>query len=368
MNMARTTLLPIQALRGFAAIAVSAVHFNDLGLGLAGRAGEALILYPLASGVDVFFVISGFIMVYSSEPLFGRERGSSIFLIKRISRIVPIYWATTGLAIVLENIPVGRTSLLKSLFFIPFVNQSDVMQPLYGVGWTLNFEMFFYSLFAIMIRYSRTGTVIGVSLLLFANTTFGRLVPMLPVPLRFWSDPIVFEFVFGMMLALAYREGVRLPRHICLCMIAAGALAVWGFAPRIPPSGGRFVLWGVPAGLIVAGAMLQPTSRLFRRWSLLEVLGDASYSIYLIHCLVIASIFRLWPYGLNRYPIWVVIICGELLTMALAIAAFRLFERPMNRILQQSLLPIVVDEALINPRSWFRLRRFGEGGRPDQPA
>jgi exopolysaccharide production protein ExoZ len=337
MSIARNTLFPIQALRGFAAIAVSAVHFNDLSLRLDGRADEKLILYPLASGVDIFFVISGFIMVYASGPLFGRDGAPLTFLIKRIARIAPIYWVTTGLAIALENIPVEATSLLKSLFFIPFAQHNGLMQPLYGVGWTLNFEMFFYSLFAIMIRYRRKVVVIGVSILLFIITALGCLLTAPPVPLRFWSDPIVFEFVFGMTLAIAYREGVRLPRQICVCMMAVGALAVWGFAPGIPPSGYRFLVWGVPAAMIVAGAMFQPRALPSWRLRVLDILGDASYSIYLIHSLVIAGLFRLWPYGLNRYPIWQVVIGGELLTIALSIGAFHLFERPINRMMQRVL-------------------------------
>ena len=131
----------------FAALLVVFVHLDELlprlGLPLFGGAG-----------VDIFFVISGFIMVHTTMDRDDVTPWS--FMAGRISRIVPAYWVATfavfGIALVAPSLlrtphlPVGE--LLQSLAFIPFVKDSGLTQPLLFVGWTLNYERFFYLVFA----------------------------------------------------------------------------------------------------------------------------------------------------------------------------------------------------------------------------
>ena len=143
--MTANNLGMVQALRAAAAIAVTLVHFNWLYLAIIGKFGDREFLYPLAAGVDVFFVISGFIMVYSSEKLFGEPGAPRIFLARRIARIVPIYWVTTAVDVWIENKAFDLQYVLKSFFFIPYAQPSGQIVPVFGVGWTLNFEMFFTS-------------------------------------------------------------------------------------------------------------------------------------------------------------------------------------------------------------------------------
>jgi exopolysaccharide production protein ExoZ len=97
--MERDSLLSIQILRAVAALAVCGVHFDQMTLMLAGHSNDPIPLYPLAAGVDLFFVISGFVMVYSSEPLFGRSGSPKEFLVRRLARIVPLYWLTMTIGI-----------------------------------------------------------------------------------------------------------------------------------------------------------------------------------------------------------------------------------------------------------------------------
>ena len=106
-----------------------------------------------AAGVDIFFVVSGFIMVVTTMK---RDMAPGEFLLHRIARIVPVYWVVTILlfAIVMYGFkPVGIMRmqpdwLAKSLLFIPFDRDGRV-EPIISVGWTLNYEMFFYLLFAL---------------------------------------------------------------------------------------------------------------------------------------------------------------------------------------------------------------------------
>src|ERR1700722_16881943 len=108
------TIHSVQMLRAIAALMVVACHFDTVRLMLLSRGAEATLLYPLASGVDLFFVISGFIMIISSEPLFAAPGGSATFIIRRLARIVPLYWLTTLAAIPLMSLPVSWEALAGS--------------------------------------------------------------------------------------------------------------------------------------------------------------------------------------------------------------------------------------------------------------
>ena len=113
------------------------------------------------AGVDLFFVISGFVMVYASERMFGRAGGQLQFITRRLIRIVPLYWLVTPLYLVMAlAIPAFEksysvASVVASYLFIPWPRLDGIMQPLVGQGWTLNYEMFFYAIFAAAILAPR---------------------------------------------------------------------------------------------------------------------------------------------------------------------------------------------------------------------
>lgn len=319
----------VQILRSVAALSVCCVHFNALSLMIEGRRNDPLVLYPLACGVDLFFVISGFVMVYSSEHLFGAASGTGIFLARRLARIVPLYWVMSAIGIYADSTPFDMQSLIKSYLFIPYVTSSGAMYPLYGVGWTLNFEMFFYVIFAGALSLRRNAAVLLVSAILIGTVMAGRNISNLPAPVKFWSDPIILEFVFGMALATVYRYGVRVPRWFGVVLCIAGALAVWHGVPRQPPSGDRWAACGIPAAMIFAGLVLQPP--LSQRLLLFSRLGDASYAMYLVHSIVLAAIFIFWPKLLHRWPKGLVLVLGMLITIALSVCIYRWFERPVTK-------------------------------------
>jgi peptidoglycan/LPS O-acetylase OafA/YrhL len=334
-QLASKNLLPVQTLRAIAALSVCVVHFNSLELMLIGRANDPLPLYSLASGVDLFFVISGFVMVYSSERLFGEAGGSGIFLRRRLVRIVPLYWVMMAFGIYAESIHFDVVSLLKSYLFIPFVATNGQFTPLYGVGWTLNFEMFFYVVFAGAIFFRRELAAFAVSFFLICVVVLGQCISNLPAPLRFWSDPIVVEFVFGIVLALAYRRGIRLPRWAGLVLCVAGAIAIWHGVPRQVPSGDRWLTCGIPAAMIFAGLVFQPS--LDRVHRLFGALGDASYAMYLLHSIILAAILIWWSRGLNTYPLDEVLAGGLILTIVLSVGIFHGFERPLTMRLRRGI-------------------------------
>src|SRR5262249_37013005 len=158
----------------------------------------------------LFFVISGFVMVYSSERLFGRPGAPIKFFARRLARILPLYWAATAI-LVWFVVPYASTkAVLGSLFFAPHL---PVESPLLFVGWTLIFAMFFSAVFGIALFASgRSAVVAGATVFMIsfvllgpAQALTGLWSPPASSGVAYLADPIVFEFVFGMLIALAYR-------------------------------------------------------------------------------------------------------------------------------------------------------------------
>src|SRR5215510_5466128 len=160
-----SSLVSIQALRAVAALLVFWGHAIN-----AVTAEVAADFPPLYGpfGVDIFFVISGFVMVYSSERLFGRPDAPIKFFARRFVRIVPLYWAATAI-LVWFVVPYASTkAVLGSLLFTPRIPSEA---PLLYVGWTLIFEMFFYTVFAVaLLAKRRVAVVAGAGVFLIAFT------------------------------------------------------------------------------------------------------------------------------------------------------------------------------------------------------
>ncbi len=298
--MTRPTLLPpIQVLRALAAVMVAAGHAQFEVAGLAARAGLAFTpaaWLPWPAGVDVFFVISGFIIVHASSPLHGRSDARRTFLAHRIARVVPLYWLATTFVLALAWARPGLLGtgaegpgyLAASYLFWPMARADGAVQPLYSLGWTLNYEMAFYVVFALVLPLGRRAAVLGVLALLAGLVVIGRVAGPLPVALAFWSDPIVLEFACGAGLALARQEGLRLPGLARLVLAVAGLalLSLAGETPALP----RCLAWGGPALLLVAAAALGPASEAGRRLRPAILLGDASYALYLAHPFVVRGL------------------------------------------------------------------------------
>lgn len=328
------TIFGIQLLRGLAATAVVVSHVQwDLGKHLSLPVALPAQLGLGNAGVDLFFVISGFVMVYSSEGLFGRAGAFREFLARRIARIVPLYWVVTTimlLYVLLRGFGPSDASpslVLSSYLFIPHLRPSGEMGPLYGVGWTLNYEIFFYGLFALALVARRMVAVAGLAALFFLLALIQTLCGRLPLPLGYWFDPLILEFVFGMLVALVYRAGFRLgPLGAAVLLLAAAA----GFASPFPwlAELPRWIGWGIPSAVTVGALTLSLPLRLAGA----ARLGDASYALYLIHPMVIAVARFAAHHGYIEpaktawlYLAGIVIAC-----FALSLVVYSGIERPMT--------------------------------------
>ncbi|MCJ2071913.1 acyltransferase [Methylobacterium sp. J-030] len=301
-------LVPIQILRAVAALMVVWHHARHeaelLALRSAGPAPEPGTVLPWWGGVDLFFVISGLVIVLASGRLVGRPGGRARFLAHRIARVVPLYWLVSllylGLALARPDL-VGDAAalvhepvaLLSSFLFWPAARPDGTIQPLYGLGWTLNYEAFFYALFAAGLGFGLRGAVTWLVASLGLLAAAGAAWPDLPLPLRFWVNPIVLEFAAGAGLALIYRDGLRLAAPVRAGLAALGLLGLILAARWLADLGEadgilRPLLVGIPAALLVASA-LGPGRNAAQvaclpGWTRALVrLGDASYALYLVH-------------------------------------------------------------------------------------
>jgi peptidoglycan/LPS O-acetylase OafA/YrhL len=339
----------LQGLRAVAALSVLLAH----AIGDIRQLPNGIALLPMshlgAAGVDLFFVISGFVMVYAGRSVAEQPCGWAQFLARRIARVAPMYWLAMLLYALMQA---GRGKwhvfqpdrILTSAAFWPYRAQDGTMLPFYGIGWTLNFEMFFYGVFGIGLwaLRGRAPPFIAAALCMFVLA--GALLP-LGNPLAYWSDSIILEFVFGMGIAAAYLAGLRLSAGVSFLLgglgiglIVAGGLS--GYVaplPSEPFNWPRCIVWGVPVALVMAAVILRPAGRL-ASWAPLQALGDASYSIYLLHSLtiilsrpVIAAALDLTPSAAGKY--WIAAAAVALVsavTCALSLMTFRLFEKPIN--------------------------------------
>ncbi len=354
-------LVFVQVLRAVAATMVVWHHArHEAGLLAARGAGAFLTpgtLLPWWAGVDLFFVISGLVIVQASGGLAGAPGGRGRFLAHRIARVVPLYWLTTALYLVLALAAPGLLGeagalardpayVAASFLFWPMARPDGSLQPLYGLGWTLNYEMAFYALFAVGLGLGLRGAVAWLGAVLVALMAVGALLAP-PPPLVFWADPIVLEFALGAGLGLARVAGLRLPfvMRIVLALLglAGMLLAAWHLGGEGEvPGFARPLLVGLPAGLLVAGAALGPglgTGGLVALPSplrALSFLGDASYALYLTHPFALrAGREMLLRLGLAPalHP-WGAMLAMTGLALVAALAMHLLVERPLTRSLR----------------------------------
>jgi exopolysaccharide production protein ExoZ len=334
----------IQVLRAFAAVVVVIFH-----------TGFAFpFMRPFGSfGVDVFFVISGYIMARILDP--ASDSSSDFFFRRRILRIVPPYWFFTILLYLIAlRIPqlMGATradvvDLLKSLFFIPFTKGSGLIQPLLFIGWSLNYEMFFYLALAIgLLIHKRYASWIGAAIVL------GTMLACAPfasqnVLAQFYSRDIVLEFLLGILsyyLCRAVSDNsarkLRLPALLVCVASAILLIAIQGIFPRdiFPFNTSRVLTLGVLSFLLVTSASLLSQANWDTRLTSLVLIGDASYILYLIHPYCEYSLDRF--FGAHHHWLRSVTASGAFIgvsiSILLAVVIHLYGERPTVRFLNRN--------------------------------
>jgi exopolysaccharide production protein ExoZ len=337
-------LLNVQMLRGIAAFLVVFVHLQRLAE-LAGLPHGWT--YFGNSGVDLFFVISGMIMVMTTAG--GRQTPAG-FIRNRITRIAPLYWMITfvvfGVAFAVPSLMQSTTAdpvqLLKSLVFIPFARPDGAMHPTVFVGWTLNYEMAFYLLFAAgMLLPSRWMGLAAAGAVLAAAALAGQLLrPTNPV-LAFYCAPMILEFGAGMALGVLLPK--LEPRRAWLW--PAAALGVAAFVAMIAGAWlwpvDRAVAFGLPAVVIVACAVIVERAGLAAGQGWVQLLGAASYAVYLTHFFCTQLVVKLAERlaGFGPATAWALFPAAFLLAAAVGVLAHRHLELPLTELARRCLAP-----------------------------
>ncbi|WP_085717248.1 acyltransferase [Pseudomonas sp. B28(2017)] len=319
----------IQTLRALAAWMVVFHHYMQLvhNFQLTDPVSVAMQWYG-AIGVDLFFVISGFVIYLSAT---GKNISPGAFIRHRLARVAPAYWIFSVITAVTLMVLPGLvpltvfepTFLLKSLMFIPAQNPSGIgLYPLMTVGWTLNYEMAFYVVFLASLlspeKFRVPTIILGIFLLY-------KALPHLDGSLAFYHNPIVFEFAFGIVIAYAYQKKLvqRIPLIPALIMAAVslGMIIHYGPATHSP--------WksGLPCAAILVAAISQ--ERFFSRVEIVNKLGDWSYSTYLCHVLVISYMIKIQQM-LNLGPVTTLAIIIGLVTVISGLS-YNLIEKPISR-------------------------------------
>ncbi|MGL4648934.1 MAG: acyltransferase family protein, partial [Caldilineaceae bacterium] len=268
------------------------------------------------------------------------------FLRRRAARIVPIYWAVTAVYLLISLGGLGQVNrpkpdgweILTSFLFIPWpAGTGPLVQPVYSLGWTLNYEMFFYLLFALVLPLRRNLAVPLLVGVLMALVLVGKFIPSTSVQLHFWTRSIILEFGMGMLIGQMALSGVRPSRPLAavLTMLALALLAVTHAYPWLTPD--RALMYGLPSTLLVIAALAfndmpahHPVMRALTR------LGDASYAIYILHPFVLRGVAVSFGVLLAQISPWAYILVCLLLICAVSYLAWRWFERPVTKALQGS--------------------------------
>lgn len=266
------------------------------------------------------------------------------FLVRRVVRVVPIYWIFTALKLLIVlAIPVASlkamptvTHVAASFFFVPHQTPSGEFWPVLPVGWTLNFEMFFYAVFAIVIA-AGVQKILGVAVIFGAIALVAQL-HLAPSFLNFYVDSLLIEFALGMCLAAlvssqawkAVAGAKKVLVGLALCVAAILFLMLEGTIPR-------GLTWGGAAACIVClTLLLEQNVRDCQKLRPLVKAGDSSYSLYLIHTFTVPAAVLLAGKVVDSNPV-VAVSFAVIVSVVAAEIGYRVLERPLLRAVSRRL-------------------------------
>lgn len=295
----------IQMFRGIAAMMVVVFHFREV---LPSNYNSFLGHFIIRgySGVDLFFVISGFIAYYTVENCdYSGEYKGLHYLFKRIAKIIPLYYLFTFMS-------AGHTydslyQTLKSLCFIPLGLGRE--GPIYGgarvgQGWTLNYEFYFYLMVSLSFLFGKFKWVFTIGMILLLIFIPAMILPLpknylfegfnfnLPY-LGLITNPINIEFIIGIAVGFIYSKMKEKGGYV---WYAVSALIGIGFMmnyynPFIYSS--RISAWAIPAALLILSFLKLEKARLLKVPNIMKDIGNRSFSIYIIHAGVIGAITKI---------------------------------------------------------------------------
>ncbi|MBB4526542.1 UNVERIFIED_ORG: exopolysaccharide production protein ExoZ [Rhizobium sophorae] len=353
-------LTNVQSLRGLAALMVVYYHahgllikrYAELGLSNEFWTREHGLTKFGALGVDIFFIISGFIIFHST---WDKDLSARSFLIHRVRRIYPVYWVATVLFVLITLLPgtsysLSALDIFASLLLIPKYFNGDV-KPVLEVGWSLYYEMFFYVMFAVMISQTRRTILLQMTVLFSLLIVMGIFVK---VDLGIWkviTNERLLEFIAGGWAAYLYRTGgIRWNNYL---RWASVTITVSGTIAFVLFDGWRedysALITRAPIAVAVFSLFLfDDKLKRFISGHMMSFLGDASYSIYLFHMFPFIILSGMWKRGFAIPPFEGVATWAVLLVVGAVagIGAHLIVERPLMSLLRgKPVFPVVSTES-----------------------
>lgn len=309
-----------------------------------------------AIGIDLFFVISGFIITYSSYNYTGAAQGAR-FLTKRFFRINPVYYITSlvffGVALIQgwkdnSSIQIDKTinSAIDTMLIIPSSGDVHSYKPMLDIGWPLSFGWLFYILFFLLILSKTRYKVLFMGIILTGLVALGYLKKTIDYRIIFITNPIILEFLLGVLIAWLYLRIKTILKFIpttCILIALLSYIALIAYSNNVPISDKiwnlygfvgmrRFLIWGIPSAFLVAGCLfMEKNNQLARLWNnkWLQLTGNASFSIYLVHITVFSLLTMLYKgtgFFLNPdLAIWLQLA----LAVFVSICFYKLVEKPL---------------------------------------
>ena len=348
-----TTAPRIDSIQILRALAAFAVVFHHVGLALEahyavplGKMAEVLVGLG-AAGVDLFFVISGYIIFRSTSKLDSGFKQACWFLLKRAARIFPNYWFWTsvllcmwmaGLALKSHSYPLSY--IVGSYLLIPVAREDGSLHPLLDQGWTLTFEVYFYIAFSLAITFGwrrRKTMWLALPFLFFGIVS---MLPIVPNGIRsVATSPLIAEFMLGIAIGWLFTRkditassaSLLKPSLTVITCLLWAYVGVHGEVQGIGLD--RLLFFGLPCAMLVACALLirSPVKNRLFVW-----LGDASYSIYLTHgffTMIMATALKA-GFNFGSPPADILLTSVALGTFFISSLAYRIVEQPISKLIQ----------------------------------
>ncbi|QDX16392.1 hypothetical protein C6W84_17024 (plasmid) [Acinetobacter baumannii] len=278
----------IQFLRGIAALLVVLLHISSKNKQY--DAGVIDWLHIGNSGVDLFFIISGFIMCYTT---YNKNINFSKFIILRFERILPLYWIFTLIALAIYtilpqhvNVTAQFTDVFSSFFLLPTNGEYLVL-----TGWTLRYEFYFYFIFSLLLFFnSKKYWQLVIAIL--SIPTIGLFVDKNTVWSSFLFDSLLIEFAFGIIAFYIVKSNI-LNKKLGYLLLTVGIISLIIGELNYTDDSKRFILYGIPMLFIFLGAVglesvFKNKSGYFIKF--IEMLGNSSYSLYITHIFVLKPV------------------------------------------------------------------------------
>ncbi|MCX7121784.1 MAG: acyltransferase [Gammaproteobacteria bacterium] len=381
------TIRSLQALRAIAALLVVYSHT----LGMVSKQLPVSMLALGGFGVDIFFVISGFIMVYISRDHFQKKNAPLYFLKRRIIRIFPLYWISTAFIVVALmafgfyhnsfsefNYITNPHYVFRTILLFPYFDSAGKqIYPVTEVSWTLIYEMFFYCVFSLLLFFRKKIylyclggifiSLFSIKCVLMAPFFDFKGIQVMRSYFFVYGNNVIFEFLFGCFIAELYLCRKFLPNFFSIFLIVLSlsifiggyyvplAHSVYAFIPRLHSlrdnhsqffSKSNFIMlfslfhcirvfgFGIPAFLLVYATLSLEARNFIKIHSVLIKLGNASYSIYLMHLTIL--IFFLSNSFLRKLILQKYIVSGNLMVFVmlfvcaiLGYCVYKYIEMPM---------------------------------------